>query len=64
MAKSGAATRLKRKETNTLETTSDISRDGVVDVESNLRQLLANVFALYVKTKNFHWPITGRHFRD
>ena len=64
MAKSGAATRLKRKETNTLETTSDLSRDGVVEVSSNLRQLLADVFALYVKTKNFHWHMSGRHFRD
>jgi starvation-inducible DNA-binding protein len=64
MAKSGAATRLKRKETNTLETTSDLSRDGVVEVSSNLRQLLGDVFALYLKTKNFHWHMTGRHFRD
>ena len=42
MGKSGAATQLKRKETNTLETTSDLSRDGVVEISSGLRQLLAN----------------------
>src|SRR6266550_6155725 len=59
-----AATQLKRKETNTLETTSDLSRDGVVEISSGLRQLLADVFALYVKTKNFHWHMSGRHFRD
>ncbi len=64
MGKSGAATQLKRKETNTLETTSDLSRDGVVEISSSLRQLLADVFALYVKTKNFHWHMSGRHFRD
>jgi starvation-inducible DNA-binding protein len=29
-----------------------------------LRRMLADVFALYVKTKNFHWHISGRHFRD
>src|SRR6266550_402081 len=59
-----AATQLKRKETNTLETTSDLSRDGVVEISSGLRQLLADVFALYVKTKNFHWHMSGHHFRD
>jgi starvation-inducible DNA-binding protein len=64
MEKSGAATQLKRKETNTQETTSDLSRDGVVEISSSLRQLLADVFALYVKTKNFHWHMSGRHFRD
>ena len=64
MGKSGAATQLKRKETNTLETTSDLSRDGVVEISSGLRQLLADVFALYIKTKNFHWHMSGRHFRD
>ena len=64
MAKSGAATQLKRKETNTLGTTSDLSRDGVVEISSGLRQLLADVFALYVKTKNFHWHMSGCHFRD
>src|SRR6266849_7128639 len=64
MGKSGAATQLKRKETNTLETTSELSRDGVVEISSGLRQLLADVFALYVKTKNFHWHMSGPHFRD
>ena len=64
MGKSGAATQLKRKETNTLETTSDLSRDGVAEISSGLRQLLADVFVLYVKTKNFHWHMSGRHFRD
>jgi starvation-inducible DNA-binding protein len=64
MVKSSAATQLKKKETNTPETTSDLSRDGVLEISSGLRQLLADVFALYVKTKNFHWHMSGRHFRD
>src|SRR5438552_5519308 len=64
MGKSGAATQLKRKETNTLETTSDLSRNGVVEISNSLRELLADVFTLYVKTKNFHWHMSGRHFRD
>ncbi len=64
MEKSGAATQLKRKETNTHATTSDLSRDGVVEISSSLRQLLADVFALYLKTKNFHWHMIGRHLRS
>jgi DNA-binding ferritin-like protein len=44
--------------------TSDLGRDAVAAISANLRQLLADVFALYLKTKNFHWHMTGRHFRD
>ena len=43
---------------------TDLGGDGVEEITSNLRRLLADVFALYVKTKNFHWHISGRHFRD
>jgi starvation-inducible DNA-binding protein len=46
------------------ETATDLSGDAVEEISSNLRRLLADVFALYVKTKNFHWHISGRHFRD
>ena len=45
-------------------TPTDLSADAVEEISSNLRRLLADVFALYVKTKNFHWHISGRHFRD
>ena len=47
-----------------LETVTDLSHDAVAEVSSALRPLLADVFALYLKTKNFHWHMTGRHFRD
>src|ERR1700692_551158 len=43
---------------------SDLSGDAVLEIGGALRPLLADVFALYVKTKNFHWHMTGRHFRD
>jgi starvation-inducible DNA-binding protein len=43
---------------------TDLNGDGVEEITSNLRRLLADVFALYVKTKNFHWHMSGRHFRD
>ncbi len=47
-----------------LETRTDLSRDAVVEISNELRPLLADVFALYVKTKNFHWHMSGSHFRD
>ena len=43
---------------------SDLSEKGVKEISSDLRKLLADVFALYVKTKNFHWHMTGPNFRD
>src|SRR4029077_14734650 len=46
------------------EVTTDLSREGVAEISTTLRQLLADVFALYVKTKNFHWHMSGVHFRD
>ena len=44
--------------------TSDLSNDTVVELSLTLRDLLADVFVLYVKTKNFHWHMSGPHFRD
>src|SRR5436853_7324498 len=49
---------------DTKGTPTDLSGDAVEEISSNLRRLLADVFALYVKTKNFHWHMSGRHFRD
>jgi starvation-inducible DNA-binding protein len=46
------------------DTSTDLRRDAVVEISGELRNLLADVFALYVKTKNFHWHISGPHFRD
>ena len=45
-------------------TVTDLGSDAVVDVSGALRKLLADVFGLYVKTKNFHWHMSGPHFRD
>ena len=42
----------------------ELSRDGVAEISSALRELLADVFTLYLKTKNFHWHMSGPHFRD
>ena len=46
------------------EIPTDLSGDAVVEISGELRKLLADVFALYLKTKNFHWHMSGRHFRD
>jgi starvation-inducible DNA-binding protein len=43
---------------------TDLASDAVVDISKALRHLLADTFALYVKTKNFHWHMSGPHFRD
>ena len=63
MAKS-AATRAKEQEKTAPELTTDLSREGIAEISTVLRQLLADVFVLYVKAKNFHWHMSGRHFRD
>jgi starvation-inducible DNA-binding protein len=58
------ATQSEGRETDALRTATDLSHDGVIEISDALRQLLADVFALYVKTKNFHWHMSGPHFRD
>ena len=47
-----------------LGTPTDLSSDAVRDISGALNALLADMFALYVKTKNFHWHVSGPHFRD
>ena len=47
-----------------LATPSDIDQQAVHEIAGALNALLADVFALYLKTKNFHWHMTGPHFRD
>ena len=41
-----------------------LNADAIRDISANLNAILADVFALYVKTKNFRWHISGPHFRD
>src|SRR5438270_10659308 len=47
-----------------LATRTDLSREAVKDISGAMNAILADVFALYVKTKNFHWHMSGPHFRD
>jgi starvation-inducible DNA-binding protein len=47
-----------------LDTPTDLSTNAVRDISTTLNGLLADTFALFVKTKNFHWHVSGPHFRD
>ncbi len=47
-----------------LATSTDLKPQATRDISAALGALLADVFALYIKTKNFHWHMSGPHFRD
>jgi starvation-inducible DNA-binding protein len=55
---------IEMKSSSATQSPTDLSGDAVVEISNALRKLLADVFALYVKTKNFHWHMSGHHFRD
>ena len=47
-----------------LATPTDLCLEAIVEISREMRHLMADIFVLYVKTKNFHWHMSGRHFRD
>src|SRR6266704_3161404 len=47
-----------------LETRTDLTPEATRDISGAMNAILADVFALYLKTKNFHWHMSGHHFRD
>lgn len=47
-----------------LRTPTDLGANATKDIAAALNGVLADMFALYLKTKNFHWHMSGRHFRD
>ena len=47
-----------------LHAPTDLSREATHDITGAMNGILADVFALYLKTKNFHWHMSGPHFRD
>jgi starvation-inducible DNA-binding protein len=55
---------LKTRTVPRLDTPTDLSPEATRDVAAALNALLADTFALYLKTKNFHWHVSGPHFRD
>jgi starvation-inducible DNA-binding protein len=54
----------KTLQTAALQTPTDLGSNAVRDISGALSILLADMFALYLKTKNFHWHMSGPHFRD
>jgi starvation-inducible DNA-binding protein len=54
----------KALQTGALQTPTDLGSNAVRDIAGALNILLADMFALYLKTKNFHWHMSGPHFRD
>src|SRR5258708_34339820 len=50
--------------TRSLQIPTDLKAEDVREISGALNILLADVFALYLKTKNFHWHVSGPHFRD
>jgi starvation-inducible DNA-binding protein len=59
-----AATQMPTRHTNNSQASIDLSHSAVEEICGALRPLLADVFVLYLKTKNFHWHMSGPHFRD
>jgi starvation-inducible DNA-binding protein len=55
---------LKQRQRAPLETPTDLSAEATRDIAGAMNAILADVFALYLKTKNFHWHLSGPHFRD
>ena len=55
---------MRRKAAPALDTPTDLSEAAVRELSAKLNEILADAFALYLKTKNFHWHVSGPHFRD
>ena len=55
---------LKLRQTAPLITPTDLKAGATKDIAGAMNGILADVFALYIKTKNFHWHLSGPHFRD
>jgi starvation-inducible DNA-binding protein len=58
------ARRVRERRDAPLATPSDLKTAATKELTAALNVVLADVFALYIKTKNFHWHMSGRHFRD
>ena len=64
MAKAKSNAPKQGKAASRLRTQTDLSGNAVPEIAEALNGLVADSFALYLKTKNFHWHISGPHFRD
>src|SRR6202162_5793038 len=57
-------TELRQRRDAPISTRTDLKPAAVKDIAGAMNAILADVFALYLKTKNFHWHMSGPHFRD
>src|SRR5882757_4829671 len=66
MRRNGSAktAELRQRRDAPLTTPTDLTRSATKDIAGAMNAVLADVFALYLKTKNFHWHMSGPHFRD
>jgi starvation-inducible DNA-binding protein len=62
--KKTAIEELEHRQAAPLATPTDLKAAATKDISATMNAILADVFALYIKTKNFHWHMTGPHFRD
>src|ERR1700754_5298239 len=58
------ANKQKPKAPSRLETQTDLSHNAIPELAESLNGLVADSYVLYLKTKNFHWHVSGPHFRD
>ena len=64
MAKKTSRDDLKQRRKSPLVTPTDLKPAATRDIAGGMNAILADVFAMYLKTKNFHWHMSGPHFRD
>jgi starvation-inducible DNA-binding protein len=62
--KNASKEKLSEKYKSALESPSHLPAESVKNISASLTAVLADAFALYLKTKNFHWHVSGPHFRD
>ncbi len=55
---------MEKRPAPSLKTPSDLKSNAITDISAAMTAILADVFTLYLKTKNFHWHMSGPHFRD
>src|SRR6266404_4073319 len=62
--KSNSREELSARRNAPLTTPTDLEKGATKDIGAGMNAILADIFALYLKTKNFHWHVSGSHFRD
>lgn len=64
MAKTSSTAKVRKLQEAPILFPTDLGEKASKDISAAMDSILADVFALYLKTKNFHWHVSGPHFRD